>query len=76
MGQLVELDDHRPHLTMACDAGHVHVLPVALVLDIAHADQPIDHLPDCLYRKILGEWLVCLREGYVELAQGDFLHGA
>lgn len=62
------LDDHRPHIVIAEDApaGKVHVVPLALALDWASGKKPLPE--DGILRRIIVEWLACLRTGAVEPA--------
>lgn len=54
---VVELDAYRPHATVSCDAGHVHVLPLAYLRDVAGGARAVAPLPPCVARRILTEWL-------------------
>lgn len=69
--KVVELDRYRPHLVIAEDepAGKVHVIPLQLALDWAAGKAP---LPDAgILRRILVEWLACVRAELVETALHD-----
>lgn len=53
---IVSLDSQRPHLTL--DTGNaVHVMPVALVADVAEGRKPPSILGDDCLRVIVDEWL-------------------
>lgn len=61
--QVIQLDDHRPHLTFTTHANQVHVFPVSFFVDAARGKQPIDNLGehrDAILRVVLGEWLSML----------------
>lgn len=59
--QVIQLDDHRPQITITTHANKVHVIPVAFWMDVAKGHQTIDNLGDLrdsILRVVLGEWLV------------------
>lgn len=68
MADVVDLEAWRPHLVLACDEGHAHVLPVALALDWAAGIREPDA---CCVRRIIVEWLACVRAGCVQHAVED-----
>lgn len=61
MGEVVSLDEHRPHLVITDrDNGNAHVVPVSLALDIAAGTQPLSTLPEGVWRTIMTQWLMQL----------------
>ena len=67
MGVLVELDCYRPHLTIGCDAGHIHVVPLRLFEEVAngHMSWNDADIGECVLRRIVAEWVACVALGYV-----------
>lgn len=58
--KVIQLDDHRPHLTITTHANKVHVIPLSFFVDVAKGRLPIDNLGehrDAILRVVLGEWL-------------------
>lgn len=61
--QVIQLDDHRPQVTITTHANKVHVIPLSFWIDIAKGKQSIDSLGDnrdAIVRVLLSEWLVRL----------------
>lgn len=57
---VVQLDDHRPHLTFTTHANTVHVIPLSFWMDVAKGHLSIDNLGehrDSLLRVVVAEWL-------------------
>lgn len=56
MGNVVAIDDMRPHVVVhASDAAHV--LPVALLQDVAKGSKPSSILTEPVIQRIIEEWL-------------------
>ncbi|WP_312143237.1 hypothetical protein [Stutzerimonas kunmingensis] len=56
MGDVVELEDMRPHVVVhAADAAHV--LPVSLLEDVAKGAKPSEILTEPVIQRIIEEWL-------------------
>lgn len=65
MGEVIEIDNHRPHLVIDARANAlqgerptVHVVPVALAIEWARGTKPLPE-PDIL-RHVITEWLAAL----------------
>lgn len=58
-GDIVELDDYRPHFCIPTDDGNVHVVPVLLVENWVHKRIDIADDPEtkAVLRAIIKEWL-------------------
>jgi hypothetical protein len=56
MGNVVDLDEYRPHITLSCNDGHIHVIPVHLLDKIA-AGEPLALLPKCAIRALLYDYV-------------------
>lgn len=56
---VVELDDHRPHLVLPTLDGNVHCMPVSLIEDWIAGRQRIVDADDweIVMRSVLAEWL-------------------
>lgn len=63
MGDVVDMEDYRPHYVLSCDRAHVHVAPIAHLLDVAAGRPDVEPLPDCVVRRIIVEWLCVARSG-------------
>lgn len=56
MGNVVAIDDMRPHVVVhASDAAHV--LPVSLLKDVAKGSKPSHILTEPVIQRIIEEWL-------------------
>lgn len=58
--KVIQLDDHRPHLTITTHANKVHVIPLSFFMGVAKGRLPIDNLGehrDAILRVVLGEWV-------------------
>lgn len=59
--QIIDIDEHRPHLVIDCSgapgepAGAIHVVPVALAVDWGTGAKPLPE--DEIVRRIIREWL-------------------
>ena len=56
---VINLDEHRPHLTIPTDDGNVHVVPIAFFLAVIHGKRLITELEEgweAITRKIVLEW--------------------
>lgn len=51
----------RPHVTI-CTSGAVHVMPVAMVRDVAAGRLPLSAIGDDCLRVIVGEWMTRVEE--------------
>ena len=61
MGDVIELDAHRPHLVITDrDNGNAHVVPVSLALDVASGAQPLSTFPEGVWGTIATQWLMQL----------------
>lgn len=60
--EVINLDDHRPHVTIMDLEGNAHVVPVSYFEDFVKGgvDIPEDMLP--VMRKVVDEWLRTLQE--------------
>lgn len=53
---VTDLDDFRPHAVIDCGES-VHVVPCALLEDVAAGVRPLDALPNDVWQVIVGDWL-------------------
>lgn len=60
MGKVVDLSEYRPHISMSCPDGNVHIVPIALLDDIVDGNRSIDDIEDRdqVIRAILADWLM------------------
>lgn len=61
MGDVVEMDAMRPHLTIQTPEA-VHVVPLALLSEVAAGKQPFCRLPESVWRALLGDMVLILTE--------------
>jgi hypothetical protein len=63
--EVINIDDHRPHITIPTLDGNAHILPETLVMDWIHGDQKIVESDDweIIIRTILNEWYQDLIKG-------------
>lgn len=54
-GELIQLDEWRPHVVVVCTCGDPHVVPVLYFERYAAGD--VDPLPECVMRAIVADWL-------------------
>ncbi|WP_454846077.1 hypothetical protein [Pseudomonas farris] len=54
--EILDLADHRPHLTIVADNG-IHVMPVALVREVIAGEKPSSILTESVLRRIIAEWI-------------------
>ena len=55
--ELVNLNDHRPHLRVSGADGKEHVMPVALVERVVRGELPMIAIDPAVWRTIAREWL-------------------
>lgn len=53
---VVDLEDHRPHVSIIASDG-VHILPVSLLRDVVASKQPSSILTEPVLQRIIEEWL-------------------
>lgn len=53
---VVELEDHRPHVSVVASDG-VHVIPLSLLRDVVAGRQPSSILTEPVLQRIIEEWL-------------------
>jgi len=63
MGDVVNLENYRPHFVVALLDGNVSVMPAALIERIIAGVTPVESLTDMEIRTILSEWLDLYEEG-------------
>jgi len=63
MGDVVNLENYRPHLIVALLDGSVSTIPSALIERIIAGVTPVESLTDMEIRTILSEWLDLYEEG-------------
>ena len=59
MGDVISLDDHRPHIAMHGASGNSYVIPLQMFLDIIEGDIEVTDFPDYedVMRTVLYQWL-------------------
>lgn len=65
MAKVINLDDHRDHLTIVDIEGKAHTIPVSFFDDVAAGRVSIENLvkkKEKLLPVIIGEWVKLLRE--------------
>lgn len=79
MGQVVTLDDHRPHVTIRTHKNRHHVIPAAVFEKIARGELSIDSFGDdrdALVRVIVAEWCESIGlNGAIALREMEEEHG-
>jgi hypothetical protein len=58
MGDVVDMGDYRPHLAVKGTDGVIHVMPVALVMDVVQGTKPLSIIPEPVIRAMLGDFLM------------------
>ena len=64
MGDVVELDNYRPHIMIVGISGNAHVIPESFFINVISGEQKIaalEHLDD-LMPVIIHQWLERLKE--------------
>lgn len=61
MGDIIDLDAHRAHLTISVGTT-IHVFPVSCMLDVASGKLPLETLEPDVWRRILVEWLEFVKD--------------
>jgi hypothetical protein len=56
MAEVHDIADHRPHLLVHASDG-AHVIPVALLTDVAEGRKPSQILTEPVIQRIIQEWL-------------------
>lgn len=59
MGEVIDMNAKKPHLTMTALNGRVHVIPLSFFEDVSKGSQSLKELDffDQLVPVIIGEWL-------------------
>jgi len=59
MDNIIDMADHKPHVGIYTPDGNVHVMPVAMLQNIADGKMSIDEVADRdqIMRAIIAEWL-------------------
>lgn len=52
-----DLDEYRPHVNIETHDGNQHVIPMALIHDVANGEYYPGILGDAVLRSIVTEWL-------------------
>ena len=55
-GTVIDITSRMPHLVITCDENHTHVLPASWILQYLSRDPAAASLPECMKRRIVGEW--------------------
>lgn len=54
---VVELDDHRPHVNIRTEDGVIHVYPLVFFQNIVNGTLPIDTVEPLVLRALVSDWL-------------------
>lgn len=59
MDNVIDMVDHKPHVGIHTPDGNVHVMPVAMLQNIADGKMSIDEVADRdqIVRAVIAEWL-------------------
>ena len=62
MGEVIELEDYKPHITVECDDDTVRVIPLSSINRVATGEEDLCTLEDTVIRAIIRDYAIFLVE--------------